>query len=128
MAEVRGARRPGERFVFSAHVQEPGANDNASGVGALAEMARVTAKLVRGGQQNPLRTITFLWGDEISSTARFLREDSVRTAGVRWGMSLDMVGEDTERREGPFSSRRCQILQRSGPGATTIIPNGAAPR
>jgi hypothetical protein len=102
VAEVRGSARPSERFVFSAHTQEPGANDNASGVGALAEVARAAAALVRRGQQDPGRSITFLWGDEISSTARFLREDSARAAGVRWGMSLDMVGEDTRRTGGTF--------------------------
>jgi hypothetical protein len=102
VAEVRGGSVPAERFVFSAHVQEPGANDNASGVGTLAEMARVTAGLVRSGAQDPARTITFLWGEEISSTARFLKDDSARTAGVRWGMSLDMVGEDTRKTGGTF--------------------------
>ncbi len=102
VAEVRGSRAPSERFVFSAHVQEPGANDNASGVGALAELARVTAALVRSGQQDPGRTITFLWGEEIASTARFLKDDSVRTAGVRWGLSLDMVGEDASKTGGTF--------------------------
>ncbi|WP_431292808.1 M28 family peptidase [Pedobacter sp. P26] len=45
VANVRGSVNPTERFVFSAHVQEPGANDNASGVGTLAEMARLTAEL-----------------------------------------------------------------------------------
>ncbi|HEU5219145.1 MAG TPA: M28 family peptidase, partial [Gemmatimonadales bacterium] len=102
IAEVRGSRVPAERFVFSAHVQEPGANDNASGTGALAEMARVTATLVRSGRQDPARTITFLWGEEIGSTARFLKEDSARARGVRWGMSLDMVGEDVSRTGGTF--------------------------
>lgn len=102
VAEVRGSSAAEERFVFSAHVQEPGANDNASGVGALAEMARSLAVLVREGKQNPGRTITFLWGDETSSTNRFLKEDSVRTSGVRWGMSLDMVGEEVRRTGGAF--------------------------
>ena len=102
VAEVRGARAPQERFVFSAHVQEPGANDNASGVGAQLEMARTLATLVRAGAADPARTITFLWGDEIKSTRDFLAADSVRTRGVRWGMSLDMVGEDTERTGGTF--------------------------
>ena len=41
VAEVHGAVAANERFVLSAHVQEPGANDNASGVGDLSEMARV---------------------------------------------------------------------------------------
>jgi hypothetical protein len=102
VADVRGDRLPDERFVFSAHVQEPGANDNASGVGAQAEMARVLAALVREGRLSPARTVTFLWGDEIRSTRDYLTDDSVRTRGVRWGMSLDMVGEDTEKTGGTF--------------------------
>src|SRR5687768_11125285 len=102
IAEVRGSRVPDERFVFSAHVQEPGANDNASGVGAQAEMARTVARLVQRGAVDPWRTITFLWGDEISATRRYLVQDSVRARGVRWGVSLDMVGEDTEKTGGTF--------------------------
>jgi hypothetical protein len=101
VAEARGSERPAERFVFSAHVQEPGANDNASGVGALAEMARATAALARAGHR-PRRTVTFVWGDEIRATARYLREDTARAAGVMWGMSLDMVGEDVARTGGTF--------------------------
>ncbi len=102
VAEIRGATAPQERFVYSAHVQEPGANDNASGVGTLAEMARVAVSLVQRGVANPARTLTFLWGDEIRSTDRFLKEDSVRRAGVKWGMSLDMVGENTALTGGTF--------------------------
>ncbi len=102
VAEIRGSSHPTERFVYSAHVQEPGANDNASGVGLLAEMARTAAVLVRTGRANPARTLTFLWGDEIRSTGRFLAEDSVRRGGVKWGMSLDMVGENTSKTGGTF--------------------------
>ncbi|HET6681423.1 MAG TPA: M28 family peptidase [Gemmatimonadaceae bacterium] len=102
VAEIRGREQPDERFVFSAHVQEPGANDNASGVGTLAEMARVAAELERAGAWQARRTLTFLWGDEISSTRRFLAEDSVRTSGVHWGVSLDMVGENTALTGGTF--------------------------
>ena len=102
VAEIRGSSRPAQRFVYSAHVQEPGANDNASGVGLLAEMARVAAAMVRNRTMSPARTITFLWGDEIRATARFLAEDSVRRRGVKWGMSLDMVGENTALTGGTF--------------------------
>jgi hypothetical protein len=102
IAEVRGRSLPDERFVFSAHVQEPGANDNASGVGAQVEMARVAADLVRGRAVDPARTITFLWGLEIRSTDRYIKQDSVRARGIRWGLSLDMVGEDTEKTGGTF--------------------------
>lgn len=102
VADVRGDAAPDERFVFSAHVQEPGANDNASGVGAQTEMARGLAALVRAGRVSPARTITFLWGDEIKSTRDYIAGDSARARGIRWGMSLDMVGEDTEKTGGTF--------------------------
>ena len=102
VADVFGTVKPEERFVFSAHVQEPGANDNASGVGTLAEMARVTAELVRSRQFVPKRTLTFLWGDEIVSTRRYIQDDSLRARGIKWGLSLDMVGEDTKKTGGTF--------------------------
>jgi hypothetical protein len=102
VAEVRGTTVPTERFVMSAHVQEPGANDNASGVGATAEMARVFAKLWKSGAVRPKRTITMIFGNEIAQTRNFLADDSVRTRGVRWGLSLDMVGEDTKKTGGTF--------------------------
>lgn len=102
IAEIRGAVAPDERFVYSAHVQEPGANDNATGVGLLAEMARTAAVMLRAGQINPGRTITMLWGVEIQQTQRFIAEDSARRKGIKWGMSLDMVGENTARTGGTF--------------------------
>lgn len=102
VANARGTVKPDERFVFSAHVQEPGANDNATGVGTLAEMARVTAQLIKQKKFTPKRTITFLWGDEIKSTGRYIQEDSIRAKGIKWGMSLDMVGEDVSKTGGTF--------------------------
>lgn len=102
VAEMRGSKMPEERFVFSAHVQEPGANDNASGVGVLAEIAATSARLLKQGKIDPERTITYLFGDEITSTRRFIQEDPERAKGIKWGMSLDMVGEDTEKTGGSF--------------------------
>lgn len=102
VANVVGSEKPTERFVFSAHVQEPGANDNASGVGTLAEMARLTAELYKAKKITPKRTLTFLWGDEIVSTRRYITEDTTRAKGILWGMSLDMVGEDTKKTGGSF--------------------------
>lgn len=102
VANVKGNAKPNERFVYSAHVQEPGANDNATGVGTLAEMARVTATLVKNGKLKPQRTLTFLWGDEIISTGRYITDDKERAKGILWGMSLDMVGEDTQKTGGSF--------------------------
>lgn len=102
VAEIPGDVQPDERFVFSAHVQEPGANDNASGVGTLAEMARMASHLYQEQKIKPKRTLTFLWGDEITSTRRFIQQDKERAAGIKWGLSLDMVGEDTDKTGGSF--------------------------
>lgn len=102
VASARGSVKPDERFVFSAHVQEPGANDNATGVATLAEMARTTARLIQQKKFVPQRTITFLWGDEIISTDRYIKDDSNRAAGIKWGLSLDMVGEDVSKTGGTF--------------------------
>jgi hypothetical protein len=102
IAEVRGTSHAHERFVFSAHVQEPGANDNATGMATQAEIARAAATALRAGDVDPKRTITFLWGNEIGAIARYLRQDDERTKHIRWGISLDMVGEDTTKTGGTF--------------------------
>jgi len=102
IAEVRGSEAPEERIVFSAHVQEPGANDNASGVACQTEMARSTARLLKAGKIDPKRTITFLWGNEILAIARYLKEDEERTKNIVFGVSLDMVGADTDKTGGTF--------------------------
>ncbi|MGJ8658306.1 MAG: M28 family metallopeptidase [Cellulophaga fucicola] len=102
VADIKGAVNPEQRLVYSAHVQEPGANDNATGVGVALEMATITAKLIKEGKLNPKRTLTFLWGDEIVSTRRYVQEDKIRAKNIKWGISLDMVGENTAITGGSF--------------------------
>ena len=102
VANIKGAKKPNERLVFSAHIQEPGANDNATGVGAQLEMATVAAKLFSEHKIEFDRTLTFLWGDEIVSTRRYIQEDAQRAKGIKWGISLDMVGENTALTGGSF--------------------------
>ena len=102
VADIKGDNLPKERLVFSAHIQEPGANDNATGVGVALEMATLTAKLIKQKKINLNRTLTFLWGDEIVSTGRYVKEDSARAKNIKWGISLDMVGENTEKTGGTF--------------------------
>ena len=102
IADIKGTEMPKESLVFSAHVQEPGANDNASGVGVQLEMATVSAKLIKEKKLNAKRTLTFLWGDEIISTRRYIKEKEKRSAAINWGISLDMVGENTSLTGGSF--------------------------
>lgn len=68
----------------------------------LQKMARLTAELYKAKKISPKRTLTFLWGDEITSTRRYIVEDTTRAKGILWGMSLDMVGEDTKKTGGSF--------------------------
>ncbi|SNR25312.1 Zn-dependent amino- or carboxypeptidase, M28 family [Maribacter sedimenticola] len=102
VADIKGSTLPNERLVYSAHIQEPGANDNATGVGAQLEMAMIAAKLVSEGKIELQRTMTFLWGDEIISTRRYIEENPNRAKGIKWGISLDMVGENTTVTGGTF--------------------------
>ncbi|MGB3467373.1 MAG: M28 family peptidase [Cyclobacteriaceae bacterium] len=101
VADILGSELPKEKLVFSAHLQEPGANDNATGVGVALEMATVTAKLIKEAKLDLRRTITFLWGDEIQSTKRYVAEQRLAER-IKWGISLDMVGENTALTGGSF--------------------------
>ncbi len=102
VANVKGSELPLESLVFSAHIQEPGANDNATGVGTQLEMASITADLLNNGKLDLKRTLTFLWGDEIISTRRYIQEEEKREPKINWGISLDMVGENTDVTGGTF--------------------------
>ena len=102
IANIKGIKYPKERLVFSAHIQEPGANDNATGVGVQLEMAKTAALLLKEQKVDFDRNLTFLWGDEIVSTRRYIEEDTERAKGIKWGISLDMVGENTAVTGGSF--------------------------
>ena len=67
-----------------------------------AEIARVLGDLVGNGSYQPARTISMLWGDEIASTRRYIADDPERATDIKWGVSLDMVGQDTDKTGGTF--------------------------
>jgi aminopeptidase YwaD len=120
-AEIPGRDRAGERVVLVAHVQEPGANDNASGAGtllaaAVAMRAAIDARLV----PPPRRTITFLWLDEIRGSEHWIAADTARAGNVVAMMSLDMTGQDTEKTGGTF------LIEKS-PDPSAIWPRPSDP-
>ncbi len=91
-ARIAGSDPDAGAIVFVAHVDEPGANDNGSGVGALAELAIALRGSVEAGEvPRPRRTMVFLWGQEIEVSQRWLADPPVPVAV---GLVLDMVGED----------------------------------
>ena len=103
IAEIPGTRWPDERVVLVAHVQEPGANDNASGSGTLLAAALAMHRAIaEGAIPAPARTITMLWGDEIRASNAWIATDALRTTRVLAMMSLDMTGEDTAKTGGTF--------------------------
>ena len=103
VAEIPGRLRPDERIVMVAHVQEPGANDNASGCATLLEAARaIQAAVASKAIPPPARTLTFVWGDEIRASREWLKAEPARAAGTRYMFSLDMTGEDTSKTGGTF--------------------------
>jgi aminopeptidase YwaD len=103
VAEIPGRQRTGERVVLVAHVQEPGANDNASGAGTLLSTAlAINDAIAKGLLPPPRRTLTFMWLDEIRGSERWIKEDQARAGRVVAMMSLDMTGQDTSKTGGTF--------------------------
>jgi len=103
VAEIPGTVAPAERVVLVAHVQEPGANDNATGCATMQELARAIALGIRDGSiRPPGRTLTFIWGDEIAVSRQWIVDHPAEAAQVRYMVSLDMTGEDVTKTGGSF--------------------------
>jgi hypothetical protein len=121
VAEIAGDARRDERVVLVAHVQEPGANDNASGSGTLLAIAlAIRDSIARGALPRPARTITFMWLDEIRGSERWIEDHPQDAAKVAAMMSLDMTGEDTAKTGGTF-------LIEKGPDPLAIYPRASDP-
>ena len=137
IAEIRGTTKAGERVVVAAHVQEPGACDNASGVGAQLEVVRTLKDLIDSGRlQRPQRTITFIWGAETTMGGLWKGQNPEAFAGTVAVLDLDMVGEDPVKTGGimriekmPDPSARYEYGLDTLPGETPPprTPSSASP-
>jgi len=106
VAKLDGAERPEEELVFSAHLDHPkeSANDNASGSGAILDMARALRRLIDEQRlPAPERTLRFLWVPEWYGTMAYLDAHpevlgitAQRGGTVLANLNLDMVGENLE--------------------------------
>jgi hypothetical protein len=114
MAVVHGATRPNEAVAMVSHVQEPGANDNATGVAGLLEGARSLAEALRANELPwPGRTLVFLWGDEFRQSESWL--DSTKLTPIA-GISSDMTGQSREK------TGAIALLERNyDPGALKVL-------
>ena len=95
IVEIKGSEKPDERIMEMAHVQEPGAEDNASGVGQQLEMLRATKHLIdTGALPRPRRTMTFMWGNEMTMSALYKASHPAEYNKIVAAFSNDMVGAD----------------------------------
>jgi aminopeptidase YwaD len=89
-----------EEIIVVAHIchPQPSANDNASGSGAVIEVARAIHKLVESGElPKPMRTIRFTLVPEMSGTYAYLNEREEDLPKMVAAINLDMVGENQDK-------------------------------
>jgi hypothetical protein len=87
-AEVRGGPLPG--LLFVAHLDEPGAEDNASGVATAVGIAEVFGLGIKGrGAPPPNRSIHFVIGPEFDAAGEAA---SRYRDSLGWAIALDQVG------------------------------------
>ncbi len=103
VAEIPGRSVPAERIVMVAHVQEPGASDNASGCATLYGLARAILEAARSGAlPPPERTLTFMWVDEVRGSRQWMASHADQARAVQYMFAMDMTGEDTTKTGGTF--------------------------
>lgn len=110
IATVGGSNDDLAPIWITAHLDEPGANDNASGCATAVQAAIALKRAIDDGVlDRPARAIVFLIGQEIEGPRLLLdaRESEEGAGGLPWvGISLDMVGEDPKVNRAPFLIER----------------------
>ncbi|HKQ63031.1 MAG TPA: DUF4910 domain-containing protein, partial [Candidatus Polarisedimenticolaceae bacterium] len=109
-AVFRGAEQPEREVLLTAHLDHPkwSANDNASGSGALLELARTVQALIAAGRLKPRCSLHLMWVPEFFGTMAYvthhpeLRAARDGGAGIVANINLDMVGEDTVKTNSRF--------------------------
>ena len=101
MGSLRGS---GDRyFIVCAHGDSdaggPGADDNASGVAGILELARIITTMIRNGQvQHPVVGIKFVvWGSEYYSTEHFVKTQAKRLEDIAGVLNYDEIGTGATR-------------------------------
>lgn len=120
---IPGSEKPEEEMVFSAHLDHPkeSANDNASGSGALLDIARALKELVDAGRlPRPKRSLRFLWVPEFFGTMAYIDAHPEMVGVERGGkflanMNMDMVGENTELLHSKL------VLTRTPPSIPSVV-------
>ena len=114
-ATIVGGELPDEAVALAAHVQEPGAVDNASGVAGQLEALRGLVPLLKNTAVSwPARSIVCLWGDEMVMSRVYLDHTE---RNVIAAFSSDMTGASRTQ------TGALALLERSpDPGALRPLP------
>jgi hypothetical protein len=102
VATLRG-QDPSGYYLVCAHGDSdsggPGADDNASGVATVMEIARVYAQLVRSGAiPRPQYSIRFaVWGAEYRSARTYIEQQGEKLSQLKGVMNFDETGTGAER-------------------------------
>ncbi|MEI8241674.1 MAG: AAC(3) family N-acetyltransferase [bacterium] len=101
-----------------AHLDEPGAQDNASGVGVAIEALRALQAATRGpGGKPPRRAIRVFFSVEVRGMQAWLNSRK-RVPGFLAGLNLDMVGCEPD----PETQGSVMTLGRGFPGQSHFAP------
>jgi hypothetical protein len=102
IATLRGESADGY-YLVCAHGDSdsggPGADDNASGVATVMEIARVYSSLVRSGAlPRPRHSIRFaVWGAEYRSARTFIESEGAKLSQLKGVINFDETGTGAER-------------------------------
>lgn len=92
LAHIAGTLPSAGTIGVVGHLDEPGANDNGSGIAAMTAMACGYLRGIRDGTlPRPRRSVTFVFGSEFECSREWLQSTS---DSVDLALVLDMVGED----------------------------------
>jgi hypothetical protein len=126
IAELPG-REPGAYYIVCAHGDSdaggPGADDNASGVATVVEIARVMSALVKAKTIPPPRhSIRFvIWGAEYASAREYIEREGEALRNLKAVLNFDQTGTGAEREaiyfesnEVPWNETLLRTLDRVG--------------
>jgi Predicted aminopeptidases len=108
---IQGTDSNAEEVIVIGHIFEGfvklGANDNASGVATLLEIARTLNTLINNGSiERPKRTIRFLWVPEFSGSGPWVQAHKDIAARTLCAVNLDMVGLWLSKSESYYNLQR----------------------
>jgi Peptidase family M28 len=100
----------------------PGADDNASGVATVLEIARVLGALAKDGRFRPAVSIRFVvWGTEYHSAKAYIEREGARLADCLGVINFDETGTGAEREaiyfesnDVPWNAALLRALERVG--------------